>query len=446
MPTLLDLPDELLLLVMNELSDGGCSDRHESSADIPISAFYNLALACPRLNRIAMPYLYSAITNKKSMHALVAVIARFPESAKCVQKIHWSRDSTGNYNLFSATAPRDRLLEKMRLLGLRVSIPHGGSRIVDPLNSMDFLAAALCFTPNIRSLNVYTEQNLMRRNSQNFGFPHWLDVLRAGPSAGYFETLHTVRLQMISLTLGELFPILQLPSLEVLELVDLQQFSANQGISGKYWAICHLRSSSIKELIIHHVAITAEVVSRLLRYIKALRDISFVFSRRNDPNLGCIPPPFYYSTLSRGLLMHKDTLESLDVQLSLKEGHYVARGTLDNLSDFKRITRLQLNMQALVDLSMYDPDFATPLVRLPARVEHISLVVEGRCQSPYTKLQGLARSCTLELKALKTVEIYFSTSQQEYSINFRAEREVLRSLFAEHGVGVQYNDRTSWWD
>ena len=165
MPALLDLPDELLLLIMDELSDSSCSDRHESSADIHISAFYSLTLTCPRFNRIATPYLYSTITNKKSMHTLVSVIARLPESAKCVQKIHWSRDSTGNYNLFSTTAPRDRLLEKMRLLGLRVSIPHGGSRIVDPLRSMDFLAAALCFTPNVRSLNVYTERNLMRRNS-----------------------------------------------------------------------------------------------------------------------------------------------------------------------------------------------------------------------------------------------------------------------------------------
>jgi hypothetical protein len=46
MSTLLDLPDELLLLIIDELYDGGCCDCRESSVDVSISALCNLTFVC----------------------------------------------------------------------------------------------------------------------------------------------------------------------------------------------------------------------------------------------------------------------------------------------------------------------------------------------------------------------------------------------------------------
>jgi hypothetical protein len=88
------------------------------------SARYSRRLRC-----IATPYLYWNVTNKKSLHTLLSTIAKFPGCAKHVQRIHWSRDRTADYSKFSATAPRHRILEQMRLLGLRFGTRNNYFRI-----------------------------------------------------------------------------------------------------------------------------------------------------------------------------------------------------------------------------------------------------------------------------------------------------------------------------
>jgi hypothetical protein len=331
MCALLDLPDELLLLIMDELRDDGCCDRHESSVDISISAFHSLTRVCLRLGFIATPYLYSNVTNKKSLHTLLLTIAKFPESAEHMQRIHWNRDRAPDYNKLSATAPRDRILEQMRLLGLRFSIRYNNIRILDPNSSMDFFATILCFTPNVQFLNVVTGQKFQGHYYQKQETPVWLDVLRAGPSHGYFQNLHTVRLQMGALTLDDLLPVFQLPCLNALELEDLTTEL------GRNWESCPPRSLSLQKLTLQHTNITATGIIHLSSHIKALHELRILLSRPLNGSL--YYPSLDYPLLTKALHIHKDTLESLDVTVSRDEALYHVQGTLYVTSTYKLQTR-----------------------------------------------------------------------------------------------------------
>jgi hypothetical protein len=106
-----------------------------------------------------------------------------------------------------------------------------------------------------------------------------------------------------------------------------------------------------------------------------------------------------------------------------------------DLSQLGRITRLRLNMHALVDLYGFDPHLKTPLVRLPGSLEHISFVIEAYCSSYgwFIRLKELARSSNSVLPMLKTVEVCVSASQEKKIVDER-----LHPLFARHGVCLQF--------
>jgi hypothetical protein len=396
MLSLLDLPDELLLLIFDKLNNGDCyRDWYARDNAPPLSTFYALSLVCCRLNGLATPYLYSTITPMQDMAPVLSTIIKHQRTAERVLHLYWDCIICLQY---TSTMVTQSCIEAVRN---DTNFPNFGINLLQAFQyyskqTPTFLATLLCFVPNLRHLSVSDKSN-----SSSFHIS-WFHILSAGPAHGYFKNLTRLRLATAALQLNTILHVVfQLPRLKTLHIEDLHQPIPLLHRLDPY---THRKRLTLKELFLSGFCMDPSAVAKLLQCISGLRKLDIRFlSHSRIRGLSASAP--YYAALTQAVLTQRKTLDTLkifdvrnytDLILSRNQTTF---GPL--LSTATRLTHFACHINALGRPQLG----VDPSACLPESLCMLALVVDPTCVNWMQILEALARRCEWVLGNLERVDV-----------------------------------------
>ncbi|KAF2261203.1 hypothetical protein CC78DRAFT_535816 [Lojkania enalia] len=445
--TLGNLPDELLLQILNHLP---CLDLE----NFQLPSVVNLSLTNRRLHNVCLERLYVAYNS--FFAAPYLFLRTMISNHNAAQMVHSMEISYGS-GVHEDRGVYCPLLSDRRTIkaGLKeLNIPgwkEWATDCNDEGSDQEILyAAILMHTPNIASLEVDDGE-------LPYHIPKWVDLIRYATSGTKFGRMHsfqkleTITLDIGGLRLRNLAPLFRLPSLRKLTISGLVE--TNKVIKGDpfpfKWPIAS-GSSSIEELYLPNAFLDTAVITAILDSCRTLKQLQYdhrddrwfyrqargyqwweEFTNSDDPLTFA---PLSYPTLAKALHRHRNTLESLQFWDDIYEGiyanlnlrnHRIYRtfGHLGNLKGLEKLKTIKGTLAAFVDIEK-GPS-ATLVENLPPSLTHICLIVrwddrELKCMPSLEHAASYYRSHLPLLKEIR-LEVAVPPSQFPYDWSKRIQ-------------------------
>jgi hypothetical protein len=444
-----DLPEELILGIMDHLifPEEGNPHRHSQT-------LHDLCLTSRKFYRLAKPYLYMFIDNIfVDPGKLLESAIQDPKLSEHIKFLCWVDDFQGGSYVWDYKS-RHKLshIHRRELCKVldRLGVPEarGFSRGFQEQDPRDSLASLLLLAPKIESLEV-TDMNLTSYSARDKRKPYWVRLLAhvaLGTSPGlacHFQQLSSIRLRMGSMGLEYIIPLLRLPALRALMLEDV--FYSGKIMPWRWEMEVGPRCSPIEVLYIENSYIDSAVVAQILNTIKSLKVFCLEFGSLMDTAVHRLfeedPPKLTYSTLSKALMEHKDTLEQLSIEDCLdgvlREFFGDQTDCLGSLREMHKLRYIDIGLCPFREGeagAILPP--ANLIDNLPCNVEHIDINIEekrGDEEEEHWKrsLEELAKSCKATYPLLQDIRV-----SKRLMGAVAVDEEVMRikALFKEQGV------------
>lgn len=431
--TLIDLPDELILQVLNYLT--GVDDD-----DFQRRTLSSLALTCQHLYPVVQQALYARYDSYFcEPYTFLRTMMKKPQLAGFVHNVNivfgiYSHRGVRGYH---PTASDKKIVkEGFRALGTSDWKDWATRCNVDSLNDEAIQNAILLHTPEVKRLSIID-------HSRNKPSP-WFDLVSKAAAGTLstqthrFEHLQSITVDAESSNLCKVAPLLRLKSLRKLHLIripmydmmphatfeDLRKRSEESAI--KLQRLIPSSCNKLEELNLECVRYTWQTLEVLVsssRYLKSLKyEAGFDQLEKGRP-----------STLSRVLLCQKASLESLNVFCDSMADPIHLRDSLQGFTSLKHLScPLGMIMNDVTDTFVERLPSSLLTLRMPIR----RYTEDQECLEALKEVATCYRTHVPDLEEVRVVA-------PEAASWFRYEWEPLVQLFsAQTGIGfvVEYGE------
>jgi hypothetical protein len=465
------LPDELLLEILDRV--GICIHTWpyagymvEDVIAQTVSTYYYISLTSRRLNRLVLPYLYAVIDYRcgnANLLKLLRTVNNTPCLAEKIKTVCLYDDQSTTFVRPSSERSLIPHIERRELCRkiddfCRPYNLHPTSVYLNPDFPTNYVATLIAILPKISRLDIWDGNELWYPSDfyPLYDTPIWLKLLCAaalGPRRGLpprFEQLHHVRIRMGPLPLERILPLLVLPSLRTLQLVDVIQVEDMEphGQQG----ICGTRESPIENLELINSSIDSKPTATLISYIQGLRSFTLIYdiSRRE------YFPMLDYPTIASALHKHKHSLERISITNIpgpyLRRLEFFESGWYGSLRGLELVKFMKVDLSAFTSESDGESKRESLSKNLPPRLEKLHISVDDLNQKQMavkdtwvTDIERLAMSYRRELPELRAVRVFEYTwgrrddrgpRKPPYMGIRRSEEERVIDFCAEQGLSL----------
>ena len=430
-----DLPEELILLIIENIQDDFVRSYHTLNY---FATLQNLCLTNRKFNRLVKSYTHNVLDNahRDPVRVLSSLIQQ-PDLADGIRYIIF-RDSTREerdpQTAFTLSiTEQNELARKLGQLG----IPEiaGDLRQGFACTTMaDCLATALLLARNVEFLEVWDANSDILTAEGVWQTPTWVHLLATAALSRptglnqHFRFLRHIRIEMATMDLEQIAPLLLLPSLRIFHLENVEHSGK---ITPKIWKRdIGTNKSNVEMLIIERSMISSEAIVQVLSAIKALRvlklEYNMLIMAGQLPGYAD-PPEWQWSMLNTAILRHKESLERLymvhseEMILDSDRETYHLReepgmnmdniGSLSSLKDLRYIdTGLRPFQRSLSDANLHD--------MLPASLEHLVIQVEELHDTSAVELfestlLALVANCKTKLPQLQDIVVWLPADRAQ---------------------------------
>ena len=390
-----ELPDELVLIVFDDIKNAA-----DSTPKTRLKTFHSLCSTSSTLSRVATPYLYRTIHNHLVHTAkLVRTLVEHTSLAEMIKCIHWKdgpleNDSPRNLlDIIQANLLLGRKFAFEQMLLVRIELRDYAA--VPGVVHSNNIAIILFLTSQVESITI-TRTHPPRSDCYT-PCPFSTTSLASFPGTAFnlnsrLKQIKTIHLDMRAVGLPLIACLWKLSQLRYLKLSYVSQSYDSESIAHAV----DYRFSSIHHLILDHAYIGNAVPVQLLSSIKALVSFELLNANWNSERFWC---SLDYQMLSKGLLLHNDTLESLIIKGKSPGGFFttMSTGYLTCLESMHAIRTLLLCASAI------------PGNVIPPNVEDLRLLVDAGSYAAWIALHGAASalwdqwSMTPQMKKMELV-------------------------------------------
>lgn len=463
------LPEEVLLLILEVLSDSLV--RCNALGDVlqHVKTLHNLCLTNRKFNRLATPYLCTFVNNRNRRKVPQALDAMILDSQKAasIKYMSWALDVKRSPQAICRRSPKAETVF-LKQLG-RLGIPElaGDLRYCFHGNAPEYhLATALVLAPNLEYLEAADVNYEQETLDDTIWRPVWLELLTmkalSSPPglAQHFRHLHHLRLGMGELRFEQIGSLLRLPALRTLHLVGGQH---NGRISTHPWdEEVAKRCSTVETLIFEYCSVSSEIVAQVLDAIGHLKVLKLELNSWSSGGVedehDSDAPQLSWSTLSTAIAEHKGSLE----RLYIIEGETISWSTTEtgrglnateqdcigSLRDMYKLCYLDTGLRPF-QTSSTSQLFGSASFHesLPSSLEHLVIKVEedlDQFEEHFQRnLRDLAADCKSRLPSLQDVVVWLPKSGKElHALDFSACKAVFESQ--DVGFIVMVYHQKSW--
>lgn len=445
------LPNELIVRIL-EFATGNERPLEPQFSDA-VTTFYRTNR---RLHELSRPFMYQQFSSEcADPLSLLRAIACSPQLARFVRCVEFKYGGWREQEIEIAHATvgeeeRKLLTNKVRDLGTPFAVNL--SFILQNIDIIHekYFAALLMFAPNIEHLGVADEHQFACQ-------PSWLETIRFGAPHS-FQHLKSVKIRLGKLSLGLISPLLLLPSMRSLELLELDDrflenfplYPFHPYVPLDLYGIHHLPpgTSKIDSLHLRESDADSKVIKLLLNVFDKLKSFEHDFCpSRYGPMQGASVPMQHmtratlnYADIAAGLARHAPTLE----HLRLCDTQQYAEHGSDHLSlqSYEHVKTLYVTYTALFDhRASLQP---SELLAMPPNVEEIEINFNAWYIREHTvhfgeSLKVLAQYGKVYMKNLRKVKI---CGPSEFHIEGKATWEAIafEKAFEDGDIDFEFDN------
>jgi hypothetical protein len=466
------LPDELILGIVEQISQRASLDAVEEERRVRRRMLYALCLTSRRLHQLTTAALYGSILHVERPFQFIRTMVTVPDLAKQVKLLTWryatviddppphtpSALSSGDIDLILDSLKTPFAIYLGRIVHYRLE------------DHPDQLTLAMVFLPNIAHLVVddaYEDSRLYHRT--------WVDLIKfATPHS--FQNLSTVTLDAGAMQLNNILPLILHPAMRKIEISHLVEADEDwhhelvpwDGVENPSieW---RRRWSRVEHLSLFASYMDSLILATLLGLFRSLKTFAYGHDSLDEGNRLTVDTHLMeedfttrmrldHSNIINDLGYHRHSLE----ELWLDEDYYTYEMRLSqsvtaewSFSDYPKLKRLTMNFLCFIKVD--EPLTAAYLDRLPAALEYLHFTmpeshggVSLSTERLITALEYLAENCRSKLPHLKRVEIDRVEIQEAAKDRFfRTSALTCYSLKAagvsyELGTNVEFKDDYLW--
>tara|TARA_R110002003_G_scaffold351_9_gene18932 strand:+ start:12362 stop:13705 length:1344 start_codon:yes stop_codon:yes gene_type:complete len=402
-PTINDLPDELILDILDSLPSLDLDNSH-------LATLLSLSITNRRFHRLVAKPLYASFNSFFcEPYLFLRTVITSPHLAQLIQHAKIT------YGGFARCKRYKPILQDKRILrqGLRaLGIPDWGTWANKCHNPFDDISdiiqsTILMYTPKLKSLGVKGE----RYNEKCIRNHKWIEMIKRanlgtpiGPHHS-FECLRYLSIEVANSTLMDLAPVFQTPSLRVLTLIYLN--GDNENDLGALTMRIPLHCNNLEELHILNGLVSTSVLEIMLSSARGLKRLSYelelMFKSRSTYQDNV---PGLVETLA----CQRPTLESLSFACDERaELHFRGAANLyKGLRNFPALKHLSCPLNSIADTRQRVS--SAPLAqKLPPSLQALGVTLRRNSDGvdfvARANLERMAATCSTYAPDLKTVRI-----------------------------------------
>ncbi|KAF3035561.1 hypothetical protein E8E12_004661 [Didymella heteroderae] len=409
--TLGDLPDELILAILNYLPG-------IDMQDFQLHTLSSLSLSTRNLHRVVSDKIYSTYDSYFcEPYLFLRTLISNPHLGESVRhaKFRYGDDAHLERKRYLPTA-RDKKIIKEGMKALDFPDWKGWATRCNSADvELDILhTAVLLHTPNLMTLDV--EDGLISAYSRA-KWPELIKKATTGEHFGHahrFSALKSVRVDAQNMVIHHLVPILRLQSLKKLELRELSEIELDMRAPAELRRVLPQRCNNLEELVLEECSLRYDALETLIGSARSLKSFRF------DANQESVLLDGSGVMLQNALWSQKDCLESLDVYHD--PWHKDDEDPLHHggLEQFPALKELKCPLRMVVDVR--SGASATVLEFLPPALETLCLTIRwGADEELFLPvLERMASEYSTTVPQLKRLQLNIQVPAEE--LDFDCER------------------------
>jgi hypothetical protein len=365
--TLDDLPDELILEILNYLPG-------IDMQDFQLHTLLSLSLSTRNLHRVVSDKIYSTYDSYFcEPYLFLRTLISSPRLGESVRhaKFRYGDDAHLERRRYSPSA-RDKKIIKEGMKALDFPDWKGWATRCNSADvELDILhTAVMLHTPNLMTLDV--EDGLISAYSRA-KWPELIKKATTGEHFGHahrFRALRSVRVDAQNMVIHHLVPILRLQSLRKLELRELSEIELDMRAPAELRRVLPQGCNNLEELVLEECSLRYDALETLIGSTRSLKSFRF------DANQESVLLDGSGVMLQNALWRQKNCLESLDIYHD--PWHKDDEDPLHHggLEQFPVLKELKCPLRMVVDVR--SGASATVLEFLPPALETLCLTVRWR--------------------------------------------------------------------
>ncbi|KAI4673062.1 uncharacterized protein J4E78_001567 [Alternaria triticimaculans] len=353
LPTLSDLPTELILQIINYFPGMDIED-------FQLPTLLSLALTSRRFYNVVIDKIYSKYDSHFcEPYLFLRTMIEAPRLTKYVHNVEIQLGTYSNQRYHATASDKKSIKEGLRALGTsdwkEWAARCNGTHLNDYAPQKHALQnATLLHAPKIKHLGV---RGIAK---ENLRYPSWIDLISKAATSHLssqvhrFEKLQSISVEAGSLGLSELAPLFRLQSLRKLHLCQTYLYGYRQddaeGVH-KLQRLIPRACNDLEELDLESTYYTPPLLEVLVSSSRCLKSIKY--ETESELHLAERPPENgqRYKTLSEVLLCQKASLETLWVCCDPVTEDDTKRNVhlRDNLKDFASLKHLSCPLGMLLN-------------------------------------------------------------------------------------------------
>lgn len=407
--TLDDLPDELVLEVLNYLPG-------IDMQDFQLHALLSLSLSTRNLHRVVSDKIYSTYDSYFcEPYLFLRTLISNPRLGESVRhaKFRYGDDAHLERKRYSPTA-RDKKIIKEGMKALDFPDWKGWATRCNSADvELDILhTAVMLHTPNLMTLDV--EDGLISAYSKA-KWPELIKKATTGEHFGHahrFSALRSVRVDAQNMVIHHLVPILRLQSLQKLELRELSEIELDMRAPAELRRVLPQGCNNLEELVLEECSLRYDALETLVGSARSLKSFRF------DANQDSVLLDGSGIMLQNALWRQRNCLESLDIYHDPWHKDDEDPLTHGGLEQFPVLKDLKCPLRMVVDVR--SGASATVLEFLPPVLETLCLTVRwGADEELFLPvLERMASEYATAVPRLKLLQLNIQVPAEELDYDY----------------------------